>query len=269
MSGVFVLREGDAWPPLLVLHGFTGSPGSWRAVAGRLDPPRRTLAVALPGHDPARPLPPRGNFLDAVRTLGDDLDAVRARAAGAGPGEAGPWHLGGYSMGARVGLALLLERPELFCRASLIGLHPGLPTEAERRSRRDEDRAWIALLRREGVEAFAAAWESRLLFASQAALPEEARAGQRAVRRAHDAEQLARALETLGLGAMPDLRPRLPSIRVPVTLVTGGEDPKFTALAREMLPALAFGNLVTIDGAGHNPLIERPDALAAILSRDA
>ena len=265
MSGGLVLREGDARPSLLLLHGFTGSPTSWHAVAERLDPPRRALAVALPGHDPTRPLPSRCGFLDAVRALGDELAAARARA----PGETGPWHLAGYSMGARVGLALLLERPELFCGASLVGLHPGLPTESERRSRRDEDRAWIELLRREGIDAFAAAWESRPLFASQASVPDAARTGQRAVRRAHDAEQLARALETLGLGAMPDLRPRLPSIRVPVTLVAGAEDAKFTALARGVLPGLAFGNLVTLDGVGHNPLLERPDALAAILSRVA
>ena len=265
MTGALVLREGDARPPLLLLHGFAGSPVSWRAVAGWLDPARRALAVALPGHDPARPLPPRSGFLDAVRALGDDLAAARAQA----PADAGPWHLAGYSMGARVGLALLLERPGLFCGASLVGLHPGLPSAAERSARRGDDRAWIQLLRREGIDAFAAAWESRPLFASQASVPDAARADQRTVRRAHDAEQLARALETLGLGEMPDLRPRLPSIRVPVTLVAGSEDVKFAALARGMLPGLAFGNLVTIDGAGHNPLLERPDALAAILSRVA
>ena len=265
MTGALVLREGDARPPLLLLHGFTGGPASWRAVAERLVPARCALAVALPGHDPARPLPSRGGFLDAVRALGDELGQARAESACGG----GPWHLAGYSMGARLGLALLLERPELFCGASLVGLHPGLPSAAERRARRDEDRAWIELLRREGIDAFAAAWESRPLFASQASVPDAARADQRTVRRAHDAEQLARALETLGLGEMPDLRPRLPSIRVPVTLVAGGEDVKFAALARGMLPGLAFGNLVTIDGAGHNPLLERPDAVAAILSRSA
>jgi 2-succinyl-6-hydroxy-2,4-cyclohexadiene-1-carboxylate synthase len=265
MTGVLVLREGDARPPLLLLHGFAGAPASWRAVAERLDPARRALAVALPGHDPARTLPAGRGFLDAVRALGDALAAARGET----PGDTGPWHLAGYSMGARVGLALLLERPELFCGACLAGLHPGLPTEAERRARREEDRAWIELLRREGVSAFAAAWEARPLFASQASAPGEARAAQRAIRRAHDGEQLARALETLGLGAMPDLLPRLPSIRVPVTLVAGGEDAKFLALARRVLPGLAFGNLVTIDGAGHNPLLERPDAVAALLSRTA
>ncbi|MCU0223183.1 MAG: alpha/beta fold hydrolase [Acidobacteria bacterium] len=265
MSGLVVLREGDALPPLLLLHGFAGAPASWRAVAARLDPPRRAVAAALPGHDPTRRLAPPGGFLDAVRTLGDALDRELPRAGGG----AGPWHLAGYSMGARVGLALLLERPALFGGATFVGLHPGLPDEDARRARRGEDRAWIELLRRSGTEAFAAAWEARPLFASQAAAPEAARAVQRAIRRAHDAGQLAAALEVLGLGAMPDLAPRLTSIGVPVTLVAGGADAKFLALARRVLPALAFGTLVAIEGAGHNPLLERPDALAAILSRAA
>jgi 2-succinyl-6-hydroxy-2,4-cyclohexadiene-1-carboxylate synthase len=265
MIGALVLREGDTRPPLLLLHGFAGAPASWRAVAARLDPARCSLAVALPGHDPARPLPSPCGFLDAVRALGAELDAAREEV----PGDRGPWHLAGYSMGARVGLALLLERPELFCGASLVGLHPGLPTEAERQARRNDDRAWIELLRGEGVRAFAAAWESRPLFASQASLPDEARAAQSAIRRTHDAEQLARALETFGLGAMPDLFPRVASIGVPVTLVAGGDDAKFAALARRVLPALALGNLVTLDGVGHNPLLERPDAVAALLSRVA
>ncbi len=269
MTGALVLREGDARPPLLLLHGFAGSPGSWRAVAERLDPARRALALALPGHDPARPLPPGGGFLDAARALGDELVAASAGMPGEATGEAGPWHLAGYSMGARVGLALLLLRPELFCGASLVGLHPGLPTEEERAARRAEDRAWIDLLRREGARAFAAAWEARPLFASQAAAPLEARDAQRATRRAHDPEQLARALETFGLGTMPDLRPRLAGLRLPVTLLVGARDEKFSALAHGVLPALPFGNLVEIEAAGHNPLLERPDAVAAVLSRTA
>ncbi len=230
MTGAVVLREGDAQPRLLLLHGFAGAPASWRRVAERLDPARGALAVALPGHDPARPLPDGSGFLDAVRSLGHELASAREEA----PGSNSCWHLAGYSMGARVGLALLLERPELFSRASLVGLHPGLPTAEDREARRAEDRAWVDCLRLEGVSAFAAAWEARPIFASQASAPPEARAAQRATRRAHDPEQLARALEALGLGAMPDLRPRLPELRCPVTLVVGGP-------GREVLGARARG----------------------------
>ncbi|MCU0254450.1 MAG: alpha/beta fold hydrolase [Acidobacteria bacterium] len=264
MKGDLLLGEGTARPSLLLLHGFAGSAAVWSAVTERLAPARRALAIALPGHDPVRPLPASVDFHHAVHALGEELAARH----GTDP-EAEPWHMVGYSMGARVGLALLLERPALFRGATLIGLHPGLPTEEERAARRAEDRLWIELLRGSGSAAFAAAWEARPLFASQAGAPEPARAAQRAIRRAHDAEQLARALETLGLGSMPDLTPRLAELRLPVTLVAGGADAKFLALAQRVLPRLAFGTLVTIEGVGHNPLLERPEALASLLSRAA
>lgn len=256
MNGAVLLRDGTG-PPLLLLHGFTGAPSAWNEVARRLDPARRAIAWALPGHDPRRPIAAGTAFPEILGDLAGELE------------ERADWHLAGYSMGARIALALLLERPRVFSRASLIGVHPGLPTAAERAARRAEDRVWSDLLRREGIEAFAAAWESRPLFSSQGRAGAAALEAQRLVRRSHDPERLARALDGLGLGAMPDLLPRLGEIAVPLDLIVGAEDARFAALARRMLPRLRFGNLVEIAAAGHNPLLERPEEVAAALSSPA
>ena len=103
---------------------------------------------------------------------------------------------------------------------------------------------------------------------SQAALPAELRARQRADRASHDPHQLAAALRALGLGAMPSLWPALESIAAPVDLVAGALDPVYVDLAARMAARIPRARLSIIGGAGHNVLLERPDALrSAIFDR--
>jgi 2-succinyl-6-hydroxy-2,4-cyclohexadiene-1-carboxylate synthase len=53
---------------------------------------------------------------------------------------------------------------------------------------------------------------------------------------------------------------------MPVTLVSGALDARFTALARELAARIPFASHRAIAGCGHNPLLERPDELAALLA---
>jgi len=244
---------------MVLLHGFTGAPVSWDRVVELL-PSSCTpvLRPALPGHDGRvpPPLPP------GAAPFAAEVDRLAAELRAAGTAGA---HLAGYSLGARVALGLLVRHPDLWSRATLIGAHPGLRDEAARERRAEEDGEWSALLRRRGAAAFVREWEARPLFASQARLPAPARAAQAAVRRAHHPEGLAAALERLGLAGMPDWRPFLGGVGVPVTLVVGELDEAFLGLAEEMLPRFPAALLVVLPGVGHNPLLEDPVALAAVL----
>ena len=66
---------------------------------------------------------------------------------------------------------------------------------------------------------------------------------------------------------MDPLWDRLGELRMPVTLVTGRKDAKFTAIAREMMQRLAPGaEHVEID-AGHAIPLEAPEALARVIAR--
>ncbi|MBP7146117.1 MAG: alpha/beta fold hydrolase [Acidobacteria bacterium] len=250
-------RRADA-VPVLLLHGFAGRAESWRAVAAATSAAGALFAVDLPGHGPVSPVDPRGGFAGALDALARALLALHR----------GPWHLAGYSMGARVALALA-ARAFPAATLTLVGAHPGLATTGERDERCREDGRWIRLLREQGIAAFVAAWEARPLFASQSALPAEALDEQRRLRSSHDPDRLAGALETLGLGAMPDCRPALPRIAVPVALVAGERDAKFLGIARSMLPQLARGQLFVAPGAGHNVPLERPSAVAALVNAAA
>jgi 2-succinyl-6-hydroxy-2,4-cyclohexadiene-1-carboxylate synthase len=241
---------------MLLVHGFAGGPESWRdVIAGLSGPEIRTLQ--LPGHGPETPVTPGGFAANLASVAASVRDSGQPRP-----------HLVGYSLGARVVLGLLAEAPELVGRATLIGVHPGLGSDSERAARVADDRRWVELLRREGIEAFAAAWEQLPLWRTQARVPAERRERQRALRRSLDAEGLARSLEEMGLGAMPDYRAALreAAARLPVRLVVGAEDDKFGALAEGLAAEIPSLTLHRIAEAGHNPLIEQPEALARLLT---
>lgn len=242
---------------LLLLHGYSGDPGSWDAVVERLPAGATVLRPALFGHHP-RLLEATGGFFGEV-----DRIAAWLRAEGRSG-----LHLAGYSLGARIGLGLLVRHGDLFARATLIGLNPGLGDEGARRERCLADERWATLIEREGVARFVLEWLAQPLFASQERLPWELRAVARARRLRHGPAGLAAAMRALGLGGMPDLAPSLPAIRIPVRLLAGAEDPKFVALATRLAAALPHARAQVIPGAGHDLTLERPDAVAAALSSE-
>lgn len=245
--------------PFVALHGFTGARASWSdviaavAAAARPGRPLRLHALALPGHAPGLPVPP--DFGAAVDQL-----AIRLRRQ-----LTPPVRLLGYSMGARLALGLVGRHPELVREAVLIGCHPGLDDDRSRRERAEQDAPWAALLRQEGIRAFVAAWERRPLFGTQSAVAAPRLAAQRAIRLAHDPEQLALALERLGLAQMPDYSPLLRRPPLPLRLVCGARDERFASLARRLCAASPALTLTLLPDTGHNPLVEAPEALAALL----
>lgn len=235
---------------LFCLHGFTGTPEMWVPVLERLHGVE-AWCPALLGHGEIELSDPATFRQEVDRLAG----ALRARGAA-------PYHLLAYSMGARVGLGLLVQHPELFASATLVGVHPGLDDQAARRSRKALDEERARELEQRGVEAFIDRWEQLPLFASQRRLPPEVLAHQRAGRLGHRPKGLARALRVLGPAGMPSYREHLPSLDLPVQLVVGGEDLKFLRLAKEMVERLPRGMLVQVPGVGHNVVLEAPQAVA-------
>ena len=229
----------------MLLHGFMGAPASWDAVISVAGFDGQTIRPRLLGHgdDWAR------NTSKSFETEVDRLGALAAQMTE-------PRYLGGYSLGARVGVGLLARYPDLFAGALLIGLHPGLEDESARRSRRALDQGRAETLRGQGVSAFVDAWERLPLFATQARLSEATAATQRQIRTGHDAEGLARSLEVLGLGSMPHYPIGAWAQKPAITLMAGELDPKFRDLALLASNSAPGIEVVIVEGAGHNLLIE-------------
>jgi 2-succinyl-6-hydroxy-2,4-cyclohexadiene-1-carboxylate synthase len=232
----------------LMLHGFTGSQASF----ARLAMPPSAVAPTLGGH---LGQPASADFWAEVERL-----AALGWAA---------THLFGYSLGGRLALGLLARYPERFERAVLVSAHPGLPTEGERRQRREQDGRFVRLLRERGLIEFVSAWEGLPLWQTQRALPEASRATKRHERCTHTAEGLARSLDSVGLGRMPDLRPELARVVTPVDFLAGAHDTKFVALAAELCHIMPRARLSVAPGAGHDLLLERPEFCSGFLARGA
>ncbi len=240
----------------VLIHGFSGSPESWRRAASRLR--LETYAPVVYGHG-------TGAAASAVaHSFETEVDRLASEIRVAVPA---PRYLAGYSLGGRLVLGLLVRHPDLFVGAAAVGANPGIDGEDEREARRTADGVWARLIEERGLDAFDREWSGLPLFRSQrkldAALVEE----QRRIRLGHEARALAAAMRALGLGAMPDYRPALPGILCPVELIAGGRDPRFIALAVLMAERLPAGTVRVVEGSGHNVLLEAPTQLADLLNR--
>jgi len=239
---------------VVLLHGFTGAPASWDDVAALLGPGAAVVRPALLGHGDEAD--------DLAADFAGEVDRIAARLPRAG---SAPLHLVGYSLGARVALGLLARHPERFSRATLIGVHPGLTGAGERAARVDSDERWAQRLEEGGIAAFVDAWQRQALLEPASPLDERRLARQRQVRLSHRAAGLSRSLRVLGLGRMPDYRQALGACAVPLRLVVGAADRRFTALAEEIRRLQPRAALSVVEGAGHNVPLEQPARVAALL----
>ncbi len=244
---------------LVLLHGFTGSPGSFAPLLDAWPAHPEVFAPLLGGHGESPDLS-SASFEEEVERL--------ARLIAETPA---PRRLVGYSLGGRFSLALLARHGELFTCVSVIGAHPGLRSDSERAERRASDREWLERLVREGLESFTAAWGAQPLFAA----PEGAEAGRDArleaqsrIRASHSVEGLRHALATYGLGDMPAVWDALPQMSGKLTVVVGEADEKFRGLAERIAQVAPRARVIFVPGSRHNPLIDAPSALAAALAPD-
>ena len=242
---------GDG-PPLVLLHGFTGSAAAWGDLARRLAARRRVIAFDLPGHG-ASPAPrdPTDARLPQV------ADALVRALASLGVRDA-DWI--GYSLGARTALHVAVAHPEAVKSLILEGGSPGIADSVERAARAEADARLADAIERDGLEHFVDDWLAQPLFATQTRLPAGVRARERARRLRGSAAGYAASLRATGTGTQEPLWERLAEIRARVLLVAGALDVKFCAIAHAMAAALRDARVAIVPGAGHAVHLERPDA---------
>jgi 2-succinyl-6-hydroxy-2,4-cyclohexadiene-1-carboxylate synthase len=234
---------------VLLLHGFTHTGSSWDPVTAALGERYRVIAPDIRGHGTASDAVPV-----ALETVIADLESV------AGDGAV---TLAGYSMGGRIALHAALAMPARVQRLVLIGASPGIADPAEREGRRLADERLAGELDGLSIEEFARRWAQTPVLSG---LRPEVLERVHADRLRNTTAGLARSLRGLGTGALPSLWGRLDELRMPVTLVVGERDEKFTAIAREMAALIADAGVVMVEGAGHAVHLEAPAEVARIIA---
>jgi 2-succinyl-6-hydroxy-2,4-cyclohexadiene-1-carboxylate synthase len=228
---------------LALVHGFTQTGQSWAPVSGLLQ--GDVVCPDLPGHGSAADI--RADVLGAAHRLADEV---------------GPAIYVGYSMGGRVCLSLAVHYPDVVAGLVLVSTSPGIAGEDERAARRAADEELARQLEADGVAAFTERWLAGPLWAT---LPRE-RAGVD-VRLTNTAAGLASSLRLAGTGAQPSLWTEITALDVPVLVVTGALDTKFSEIGVRMTASINGATHEVMAGAGHALPWEQPEAFAATVTR--
>jgi len=239
---------------LLALHGFTGRGPDFAPLRAALGD-RHAIANAplvwhtpdIPGHGPS---PQRDCTPEAT------LGFLTIQYSMFDVGRSTFKVLLGYSLGARAALLHATAQPDAWDALILVSPNPGIEDDSERADRRAADHALADRIERDGLEAFLDFWQDRPLIRSQRRIPSPHREALRANRLAHTTAGLAASLRQFGQGGFPDLWPELAKLTMPVLLLTGAEDAKYTAIAKRMADILPRATHATLPGAGHAPHLE-------------
>jgi 2-succinyl-6-hydroxy-2,4-cyclohexadiene-1-carboxylate synthase len=220
------------------VHGFTQTHRSWATVEARLPSDWDVQGIEVP----------------------DGLDFSATAEAMGMRGGTGTWV--GYSMGGRLCLQLALDRPDLVERLVLVSASPGIASAPERAQRRAADERLAQEAELVGVDVFLERWLAQRLF--ETLPPEAAMLDDR--RKGNTVHRIAHQLRALGQGAQPSLWPRLGELTMPVLVVSGAYDRKYTEIADQMAAAIASARLETVAKAGHAVHLERPVEVAELLT---
>ncbi len=245
--------EGSG-PPLLLLHGFTGSGATWSAFVAAARSSFTTIAPDLMGHGATDV--PEDLALYSMDRWAEDLYAILDQLGHPVVSAMG------YSMGGRTLVCAACRAPHRFEKLVLEGATPGLDGEAERQAQRRTDEALAATIEEKGVPHFVDLWEKKLESHKQ---PQELRERLRAERLKNSPRGLANALRGVGPGAQPPQRANLGRLTMPTLLVVGGNDTHFQGVAAEMSQSLPNARTSLVPGAGHTAHVDQPDAFNRIV----
>jgi 2-succinyl-6-hydroxy-2,4-cyclohexadiene-1-carboxylate synthase len=248
----FHVEVDGSGPPLLLLHGVTGSVRSWDELRPALAEFATVVSIDLIGHGrSAAPQDPQRYSLEAsthdLWALIEDLklDAVDVL---------------GYSMGGRVALHFAVHRSERVRTLILESASPGIEDRPERHKRIASDASLAERILHHGIPEFVAEWERLPLLVPARHVPDVVRARQTALRLQNQPLGLANSLLGMGAGQQTPLWSRLQGLKKPVLIVVGEQDTRYRHIAERMAPLLPAGKVAVVPDAGHTVHVDQPPA---------
>jgi pimeloyl-ACP methyl ester carboxylesterase len=243
-----VVSLGSGEPPLMLLHGYTGSVLDWADVIGPLAADRRVLAYDHRGHGGSSHLAggePEYTFDGLVADLEALVEAL----------ELPPFHLLGHSMGGVVAMRFALAHPNKLASLVLMdtaaSTQGGMPIEiVEGLAEIDRTAGRQAMV--DAIAAFVPPTTDVLRdrgLVKLHALDIEAFVG------------FARELDRY-----PSMLTELAALDLPTTVICGADDPLITACT-QLAETIPRATLELVEEAGHSPQEDQPQAWLAAVAR--
>ena len=188
-----------------------------------------------------------------------DYEGRLAEIAEAGEGAL----LCGYSLGGRLALRAALRDGSRYRGVITIGASAGIEEPAARAARAEADDRLAGWMETMPIEEIVAVWERQPLFADQGDDLVEA---QREGRLTHSPRELALLLRTAGQGTLDPVWFGLETLAPPLLAIAGARDEAYAAAAERMAATAPRGRFALVEHAGHAAHLQRPDAVAALIS---
>ena len=118
---------------------------------------------------------------------------------------------------------------------------------------------------RNSIDEFLDTWTTNGI-TSTTHLSIEDRRADNAIRRQNSPRGLANAIVGYGQGAQPSVWHRLTDLTMPVLIISGRRDEKYSAIAERMAAIIPNAEILSLDDAGHNPLGDCPDQTYGAIS---
>lgn len=168
----------------------------------------------------------------------------------------GPAVLMGYSLGGRLALHALIDRPQLWQGAIIVSAHYGLGDRCAREERLQADGKWAARFQTEEWTSLMEAWNEREVFAGDRVKFDRYENDYRR-------EALSRFLVEGSLGRQVDLRAEVAHLPMPLLWVNGSKDFRFCKIANELRFRHPLSHRVVISEAGHRAPWSQPAVFEA------
>lgn len=250
----YITAGNTKQPALLMLHGFLGSHQDFEGVLPALSEHFCCIVPDLPGHGRTLTQPNQYTFSSTCASLLSLLDELNCKQA----------YLLGYSMGGRLALYMACHVPSRFAQVILESASPGLKTLAERRERKKRDWAIAQKLETIPLSDFLDSWYENELFSSIRKRPELYRE-MRSRRQNNNSTELANALRGFSTGLQPSLWESLSGLAVPLLLIVGGQDIKFSKIAEALKAKNQQFEIRSCFNCGHNVHLESSDQYAQFI----
>lgn len=244
--------------PILFIHGFAGSSDDWLQIFPQINKHYLPFAIDLIGHGKSSSPSDISYYThDAIanhlKSIFDFYNITEPIICG-------------YSMGGRAAISFAMKYPQNVKALILESSSPGIINSSERDLRYRNDLSLAENIQLKGLEFFDEYWSNLPIFDSQKYLSAHQLAQIKTKRLNNNITGLCNSLRGFSVGVMPNFWNRLPKIEVPVLLISGEYDNKYTEINRIMSGLIKNSESKIIDSCGHNTHLEKPMEFVSLVN---